>query len=92
MGETAYDEVQKLRDASLVHAEPKGATVELTTTHRFAEQFGIASTRPEEIRRFLERKLGVETPSGPTPETPPSSEDTLAAPSVEAAAASPPIG
>ncbi|MCI4349566.1 MAG: SMC-Scp complex subunit ScpB, partial [Thermoplasmata archaeon] len=92
MGETAYDEVQKLRDASFVHAEPKGATVELTTTHRFAEQFGIASTRPEEIRRFLERKLGVETPAGPAPDTPPSAEGPVSPPSVEQPETTPTIG
>jgi segregation and condensation protein B len=92
MGETAYDEVQKLRDASLVHAEPKGATVELTTTHRFAEQFGIASTRPEEIRRFLERKLGVEAPSGPAAEAPPPSDGPATSPSVETVGVTPSIG
>ncbi len=59
LGEPAYEEVQRLREAGYVHAEPKGATLELTTTRHFAEQFGIASTKPEEIRRFLERKHGV---------------------------------
>jgi segregation and condensation protein B len=73
IGETAYGEVQRLRDVGLVHAEPKGSTLELTTTRVFAEQFGIASTKPEEIRRFLEQKLGVTaalanpTPEGTTP-------------------------
>jgi segregation and condensation protein B len=63
IGDVAYEEVQRLRGLGLVHTEPKGATLELTTTRRFAEYFGIASTRPEEIRRFLEQKLGV--PAGP---------------------------
>lgn len=66
IGDLAYEEVQHLRTLGLVHTEPKGSTLELTTTRRFAEYFGIASTRPEEIRRFLERKLGVV----PAPETP----------------------
>jgi len=64
MGEVTYEEVQHLRGLGLVHTEPKGSTLELTTTRRFAEYFGIASTRPEEIRRFLEQKLGV-APSPP---------------------------
>jgi segregation and condensation protein B len=68
MGEVTYEEVQHLRGLGLVHTEPKGATLELTTTRRFAEYFGIASTRPEEIRRFLEDKLGVVPP--PPPATP----------------------
>jgi segregation and condensation protein B len=59
LGDVAYEEVQHLRGLGLVHTEPQGSTLELTTTKRFAEYFGIASTRPEEIRRFLEQKLGV---------------------------------
>jgi len=64
IGDLAYEEVQHLRGIGLVHTEPKGSTLELVTTRRFAEYFGIASTRPEEIRRFLEQKLGV-APSAP---------------------------
>jgi segregation and condensation protein B len=60
MGDVAYEEVQRLKTAELIRAEPKGATFELTTTRQFAEYFGIASTRPEEIRKFLEQKLGVQ--------------------------------
>ncbi|MCI4358451.1 MAG: SMC-Scp complex subunit ScpB [Thermoplasmata archaeon] len=73
VGESAYEEVKKLLESGLVHSEPKGSTLELTTTRHFAEQFGIASTRPEEIRRFLEQKLGVTgspeaaSPSAPEP-------------------------
>jgi segregation and condensation protein B len=63
IGDSAYEEVQHLRGLGLVHTEAKGSTLELTTTRRFAEYFGIASTRPEEIRRFLEQKPGV----APTP-------------------------
>ena len=67
IGDVAYEEVQRLRGIGLVHTEPKGSTLELTTTRRFAEYFGIASTRPDEIRRFLEQKLGV-APSVAAPE------------------------
>jgi segregation and condensation protein B len=80
IGDVAYEEVQHLRGIGLVHTDPKGSTLELTTTRRFAEYFGIASTRPEEIRRFLEQKLGVHPPipslpadvgeTGPAPEGP----------------------
>ena len=62
LGDAAYEEVPRLRGLNLIHAEPKGATLELRTTKTFAEYFGIASTKPEEIRLFLEKKLGV-TPS-----------------------------
>jgi segregation and condensation protein B len=62
LGEAAYEEVGRLRGLNLIHAEAKGSTLELRTTKVFAEYFGIASTKPEEIRSFLEKKLGV-TPS-----------------------------
>jgi segregation and condensation protein B len=62
LGDAAYEEVARLRGLNLVHADAKGSTLELRTTKMFAEYFGIASTKPEEIRSFLEKKLGV-TPS-----------------------------
>lgn len=67
IGDVAYEEVQHLRGIGLVRTEPKGSTLELTTTRRFAEYFGLASARPEEIRRFLETKLGVAAPQPPPP-------------------------
>ena len=81
IGEVAYEEVQHLRGLGLVRTEPKGSTLELTTTRRFAEYFGLASGRPEEIRRFLEAKLGV-TPStaGSPAEGAPPPEGVTAAP------------
>jgi segregation and condensation protein B len=88
LGDVAYEEVQHLRGIGLVKTDPKGSTLELTTTRRFAEYFGIASTRPDEIRRFLEQKLGV-PPSAPlvTPaETPPAEAPA----SPEPAGAAPP--
>jgi len=71
IGDAAYEEVQHLRGLGLVRTEPKASTLELTTTKRFAEYFGIASTRPEEIRHFLEAKLGVPSP---VPNAPPGPE------------------
>jgi segregation and condensation protein B len=65
IGDVAYEEVQHLRGIGLVKTDAKGSTLELTTTRRFAEYFGIASTRPEEIRKFLEAKLGVATTGAP---------------------------
>lgn len=85
IGDVAYEEVQHLRTIGLVHTVPKGSTLELTTTRRFAEYFGIASTRPEEIRRFLEQKLGV-SPAPASLEVPGS---PVEAPSAGAAPATP---
>jgi len=90
IGDSAYEEVQRLRGMNLIRTNPSGATLELTTTRRFAEYFGIASTKPEEIRRFLEQKLGVAAPApessapGPTsaesPTEPPPAESPETAP------------
>jgi segregation and condensation protein B len=62
VGEYAYQEVAELQSFGLIRAEPKGSTLELTTTSRFAEYFGIGSSRPEQIREFLAKKLGLPTP------------------------------
>jgi segregation and condensation protein B len=70
LGDVAYAEVQHLRGMGLVHTEPQGSTLELTTTLRFAEYFGIPSSRPEEIRKYLEGKLGVAPSSSPAPAAP----------------------
>ncbi len=75
VGDSAYEEVQRLRGMNLIRTDPSGATLELTTTRRFAEYFGIASTKPEEIRRFLEQKLGVAVPASPAPPAEPGPSD-----------------
>ena len=97
IGDVAYEEVQHLRGIGLVHTETKGSTLELTTTRRFAEYFGIASSRPEEIRRFLEQKLGVApaarapaVPSDLSEPVPPSGAPAVAAPAESAPAADAP--
>jgi chromosome segregation and condensation protein ScpB len=41
----------------LIHAKKHGSTEMLTTTNRFPEYFGIDSTKPEEIREYLARKM-----------------------------------
>ncbi|MHB1932244.1 MAG: SMC-Scp complex subunit ScpB [Thermoplasmata archaeon] len=78
IGDSAYEEVQRLRGLNLIRTNPSGATLELTTTRRFAEYFGIASTKPEEIRRFLEQKLGVAAPASEPPAADPASPETAA--------------
>jgi segregation and condensation protein B len=85
IGEIAYEEVPKLRADGFIRAEPKGSTLELTTTKHFAEYFGIGSTNPDEIRRYLEQKLGV----GPqvAPATEPDADSETAEPPTEPPAA-----
>jgi segregation and condensation protein B len=90
VGEVAYEEVQHLRGLGLVHTEARGATLELTTTKRFAEYFGIAGGRPEAIRKFLEEKLGV--PPSALPDPPEKRAPRPSAPAPPTEPAGPPPG
>jgi segregation and condensation protein B len=78
VGEYAYQEVAELQSFGLIRAEPKGSTLELTTTARFAEYFGIGSSRPEQIREFLAKKLGL--PPALAENSPARSQDTTGPP------------
>ncbi len=89
-GETAYHDVAELVSLGLVRAEPKGSTLELGTTARFAEYFGIGSSRPEEIRQFLAGKLGLSAGGAEAPEASRAPEaERASAPTSDAARASP---
>lgn len=57
IGEKAYDHVDELTSMKLVHSKKHRNTEMLTTTKRFPEYFGIDSTKPEEIRDFLMKKV-----------------------------------
>ncbi len=92
VGEYAYQEVAELQSFGLVRADPKGSTLELTTTARFAEYFGIGSSRPAQLREFLAKKLGLPPPvdGGLSPPegapSPPTADPTVAAPATPAVA------
>ena len=53
-GERTYDDVKALIDAGFVHGKKVGQTLELTTTKKFAEYFGIGSTRVSDIKEWIE--------------------------------------
>lgn len=57
IGPKVYDHVDELADLKLIHTKPYGATEMLTTTKLFPEYFGIETTKPEEIRNFLAKKV-----------------------------------
>jgi len=57
IGVKAYDHVDELSTMKLVHSKKHGSTEMLTTTKLFPEYFGINSTKPEEIRDFLIKKV-----------------------------------
>lgn len=57
LGVGVYDHVRELRSLGLIHSRKKGQTLELTTTKRFCEYFGIQSTKRDDIREWIEGKI-----------------------------------
>lgn len=57
LGSGVYDHVRTLRSLGLIYARKRGHTLELTTTKRFCEYFGIESTKREDIRNWIEGKI-----------------------------------
>ncbi|RLF30109.1 MAG: SMC-Scp complex subunit ScpB [Thermoplasmata archaeon] len=57
IGPRVYEHVDELVAMKLVHAKKHGSTEMLTTTRLFPEYFGIDTTKPEEIREFLAKKV-----------------------------------
>ncbi|MEM3851387.1 MAG: SMC-Scp complex subunit ScpB [Methanomassiliicoccales archaeon] len=57
-GERVYEEIAELRRMGLINVKRKGHTLELTTSMRFAEFFGIEAKKPEEIRAYFEKTAG----------------------------------
>lgn len=57
IGIKAYEHVDELTKIKLIHTKKHGATEMLTTTRLFPEYFGIDTTKPEEIREFLIKKV-----------------------------------
>ncbi|MCQ2070246.1 MAG: SMC-Scp complex subunit ScpB [archaeon] len=56
-GPRAYEDVQKLIEMDLIDAKISGPTKELTTTVKFSEQFGIGSTKKNDIRKWIEEHM-----------------------------------
>ena len=53
-GPRTYDDVHKLIEMGFVNGKKTGQTLELTTTNKFSEYFGIGSTRKSDIRAWIE--------------------------------------
>ena len=56
-GQKIYDHVDELVSMKIVNTRKHGSTELLTTTKLFPEYFGIESTKPEEIRDYLAKKV-----------------------------------
>jgi len=55
LGPRVYDDVRKLMELDLINGRPKGQTLELTTSKRFAEHYGIEGTSKEDIKKWIEK-------------------------------------
>ena len=53
-GPRTYDDVHILIAMDFVSSKKSGQTLELTTTKKFSEYFGIGSTRVADIRKWIE--------------------------------------
>jgi len=59
VGAKAYDHVHDLLDRDLITATPSGRTLELATSKRFSEFFGLTAKDPVEVKRFLAAQAGT---------------------------------
>jgi len=53
-GVRTYDDVRALIEMDFVSGKRTGQTLELTTTKKFSEYFGIGSTRVSDIKKWIE--------------------------------------
>lgn len=53
-GPRTYEDVPALIEMGMVAAKRTGQTLELTTTNKFSEYFGIGSTRISDIKKWIE--------------------------------------
>ncbi|MEM0342889.1 MAG: SMC-Scp complex subunit ScpB [Thermoplasmata archaeon] len=57
IGSRIYEDVKVLSDLGLVRAKPKKKSVELTTTKKFIETFGIDARSREDVKAWFEEQL-----------------------------------
>ena len=57
IGPRIYDSVAKLREMGLVNIRSKAHSLELTTSSRFAEFFGIEARNSADIKQYFEKLL-----------------------------------
>lgn len=59
IGPRVYDHVPELLEIGIVSCKEEGQTKILSITSTFPEYFGIDATKPEEIKKFLAKKVGI---------------------------------
>jgi len=56
LGSRVYDDVRELKKLGILTTKRKGQTLELTTSKRFPEYFGIEGSSKTAIRKWMERR------------------------------------
>ena len=59
-GSKVYENVDILKQKKLVSSKVSGKTLELKTTKQFNLYFGINATKPEDIKKVIEEKMGMD--------------------------------
>ncbi len=57
LGSEVYEHVRILRSTGLISAKRQGQTLLLFTSKKFAEYFGIPSSRKEDIKKWMDREV-----------------------------------
>ena len=58
VGNKIYEHAKTLEELGLVKAKPKKKSIELTTTKKFIETFGIDARSRQDVKAWLEEQLG----------------------------------
>ena len=59
IGPRVYEHVRELQGLGVIKTKRYGATKILTTTKKFVESFGIDARKPEEIKKWLAKRIGA---------------------------------
>ncbi|AGB05266.1 segregation and condensation protein B [Aciduliprofundum sp. MAR08-339] len=58
IGTKVYAHIDELKKRGFVYGKRTGRTIVLRTTKRFNEYFGIDASKPQDIKKFFEEKMG----------------------------------
>jgi len=57
VGSTAYQHIRELRQRGLIKVKPSGRSLELSTTRRFLDYFGLDVKSTEELKEWLRKNM-----------------------------------
>ena len=61
IGTKVYAHIDELKKRGFVYGKRTGRTIVLRTTKRFNEYFGIDASKPQDIKKFFEERMGGES-------------------------------